>query len=121
MRRADGDQDGTVWRVPGVHALSQVQVHAAGAARHQVPPVRVGDLAERRTKRGRTFYGCLRYPDCDYSTWNKPVPVPCPNCGFVGMEQLKSKTTGETTRKCLKCGHQMAVEEAAPEAEEVAS
>src|SRR2546428_5964949 len=42
MRRADGDQDGTVWRVPGVHALSQVQVHAAGAARHQVPPVRRG-------------------------------------------------------------------------------
>src|SRR2546427_1084134 len=42
MRRADGDQDGTVWRVPGVHALPQVQVHAAGAARHQVPPVRRG-------------------------------------------------------------------------------
>src|SRR5438477_2291699 len=42
MRRADGDQDGSVWRVPGVHALSQVQVHAAGAARHQVPAVRRG-------------------------------------------------------------------------------
>jgi len=83
------------------------------------PKCGVGDLAERRTKRGRTFYGCLRYPDCDYSTWNKPVVVPCPNCGFVGMEEIKSKTTGETTRKCLKCGHQMLVEEAAPEAEEV--
>jgi DNA topoisomerase-1 len=85
------------------------------------PKCDVGDLAERRTKRGRTFYGCLRYPDCDYSTWNKPVAVPCPSCGFVGMEEIKSKTTGETTRKCLKCGHQMAVEEATPEAEEVAS
>jgi len=85
------------------------------------PKCGVGDLAERRTKRGRTFYGCLRYPDCDYSTWNKPVAVPCPSCGFVGMEEIKSKTTGETTRKCLKCGHQMVVEEAAPEAEEVAS
>src|SRR5256885_4076044 len=42
MRRADGDQDGTVWRVPGVHALSQGQVPAAGAARHQVPPGRRG-------------------------------------------------------------------------------
>src|SRR3989441_2131472 len=42
MRRADGDQDGTVWRVPGVHALSQGQVHAAAAAAHQVPPVRRG-------------------------------------------------------------------------------
>jgi DNA topoisomerase I len=85
------------------------------------PKCTVGDLAERRTKRGRTFYGCLRYPDCDYSTWNKPVAVPCPSCGFVGMEEIKSKTTGETTRKCLKCGHTMIAEESAPEAEEVAS
>ena len=74
------------------------------------PTCTEGDLAERRTKKGRTFYGCLRYPDCDYSTWNKPVAVPCPSCGFVGMEELKSKTTGETTRKCLKCGHEVAVE-----------
>src|SRR6266571_3375011 len=85
------------------------------------PKCGVGDLAERRTKRGRTFYGCLRYPDCDYSTWNKPVAVPCPSCGFVGMEEIKSKTTGETTRKCLKCGHQVTVEAEAAEAEEVAS
>src|SRR6266481_5010971 len=83
------------------------------------PKCDVGDLAERRTKRGRTFYGCLRYPDCDYSTWNKPVLVPCPSCGFVGMEEIKSKTTGETTRKCLKCAHTMVVEESTPEAEEV--
>ena len=85
------------------------------------PKCSVGDLAERRTKKGRTFYGCLRYPDCDYSTWNKPVPVPCPNCSFVGMEEIKSKTTGETTRKCLKCGHEVKVETEAPEAEEVVS
>jgi DNA topoisomerase-1 len=85
------------------------------------PKCGTGDLAERRTKRGRTFYGCLRYPDCDYSTWNKPVAVPCPSCGFVGMEEVKSKTTGETTRKCLKCGHQITAEAETPEAEEVAS
>ena len=84
------------------------------------PKCGIGDLAERRTKKGRTFYGCLRYPDCDYSTWNKPVAVACPSCGFVGMEELKSKTTGETTRKCLKCGHEIKLEESAPEAEEVA-
>ena len=73
-----------------------------------------GDLAERRTKKGRNFFGCLRYPDCDYSTWNRPVAVPCPSCGFVGMEQKQSKTSG-ATRKCLKCGHEMAVEETASE------
>ena len=85
------------------------------------PKCDVGDLAERRTKRGRTFYGCLRYPDCDYSTWNKPVAVECPNCHFVGMEEIKSKTTGETTRKCLKCGHTITVEPESAETEEVAS
>ena len=78
------------------------------------PKCGIGDLAERRTKKGRTFFGCLRYPDCDYSTWNRPVAVPCPSCGFRGMEQRQSKTTG-ATRKCLKCGHEIAVEEAAPE------
>jgi DNA topoisomerase-1 len=74
-----------------------------------------GDLAERRTKKGRTFYGCLRYPDCDYSTWNKPVVVPCPACGFVGMEELKAKATdgGGLTRRCLKCAHEVPVEEVA--------
>ncbi|HET9387725.1 MAG TPA: type I DNA topoisomerase [Gemmatimonadales bacterium] len=85
------------------------------------PKCGTGDLAERRTKRGRTFYGCLRYPDCDFSTWNKPVVVECPNCQFVGMEEIKSKTTGETTRKCLKCGHQITVTTETTEAEEVAS
>jgi len=78
------------------------------------PKCGIGDLAERRTKKGRNFFGCLRYPDCDYSTWNRPVAVPCPSCGFLGMEQKQSKTTG-ATRKCLKCGHEIAVEEGAPE------
>jgi DNA topoisomerase-1 len=78
-----------------------------------------GDLAERRTRKGRNFFGCLRYPECDYSTWNKPVPVACPSCGFVGMEEKQTKTKG-ISRKCLKCGHEVVVEEAAP-AESVAS
>jgi len=78
------------------------------------PKCDIGDLAERRTKKGRNFFGCLRYPDCDYSTWNRPVAVACPSCGFMGMEQKQTKTSG-TTRKCLKCGHEIAVEEGAPE------
>jgi DNA topoisomerase-1 len=76
------------------------------------PKCTIGDIAERRTGRGRSFFGCLRYPDCDYSVWNRPVPVPCPSCGFVGMEEKRTKTMG-ATRKCLKCGHEMMLEEAA--------
>lgn len=43
------------------------------------------------------------------------MPVPCPSCGFVGMEEKQTKTKG-TVRKCLKCGHEVAVPEAAPPA-----
>jgi DNA topoisomerase-1 len=71
-----------------------------------------GELAERRTKRGRSFFGCLRYPDCDFSTWYRPTPVPCPECGFVGAEQRSTKARGEY-RRCLKCTHEFTVEEGA--------
>jgi len=40
-----------------------------------------GEIVERRSKRGRTFYGCNRYPDCDFVAWGKPVPEKCPECG----------------------------------------
>jgi len=83
------------------------------------PKCGVGDLAERRTRKGRNFFGCLRYPDCDYSTWNRPVPVACPSCGFVGMEEKQTKAAG-ATRKCLKCGHEVALEEVTP-AESIAT
>jgi DNA topoisomerase-1 len=77
------------------------------------PKCAIGDLAERRTARGRNFFGCLRYPECDYSVWNRPVAVTCPSCGFLGMEEKRTKTMG-ASRKCLKCGHEMQLEEAQP-------
>jgi DNA topoisomerase-1 len=45
------------------------------------PQCNQGDLIERRSKRGKTFYGCNRYPDCDFVSWNKPIPEKCPECG----------------------------------------
>lgn len=44
------------------------------------PKCHEGDVAEKRSKRGKTFYGCTRYPKCDFSLWQRPVPEPCPNC-----------------------------------------
>ncbi len=75
------------------------------------PKCDVGDLAERRTKRGKSFWGCVRYPACDFSTWNRPVADTCPSCGWVGMEKKTSKAEGET-RTCLKCQHRVVVLEA---------
>ena len=69
-----------------------------------------GDLAERRTKKGKSFWGCLNYPACDFSTWNKPVAETCPECGWVGMEQKKTRADGET-RTCMKCGNRIIVSE----------
>jgi DNA topoisomerase-1 len=69
-----------------------------------------GDIAQRRTRRGRSFYGCTRYPDCDFSTWHLPVPDTCPQCGCVGAEKRSTKARGEY-RRCLKCENEFTVEE----------
>ena len=52
-------------------------------------------MAERRTRKGRSFYGCSNYPDCTFSTWYRPGPVVCPTCGFIGAEQRSTKARGE--------------------------
>ncbi len=82
------------------------------------PKCGTGDMAERRSKRGRTFFGCTRYPECDFTSWNRPVAVACPSCGFVGAESKQSKAKG-AFRKCLKCGVEFPAEEpvAAPAGE----
>ncbi len=69
-----------------------------------------GDIAERRTKKGKSFWGCMRYPDCDFSTWNKPVKETCAECGWEGMERKKNRAEGETLT-CMKCGNKVVVSE----------
>jgi len=44
-----------------------------------------GEIVERRSKRGRTFYGCNRYPECDFVAWGKPLQEKCPECGSAYM------------------------------------
>jgi len=40
-----------------------------------------GEVVERRSKKGKTFFGCNRYPECDFVAWGKPIPEKCPDCG----------------------------------------
>jgi DNA topoisomerase I len=40
-----------------------------------------GKIVERKSRRGRTFYGCANYPACDFISWDRVVPEPCPVCG----------------------------------------
>lgn len=46
-----------------------------------------GDIVVRRSRKGRVFYGCLNYPDCDFVSWSRPVPdKSCPVCGCFLVE-----------------------------------
>jgi ssDNA-binding Zn-finger/Zn-ribbon topoisomerase 1 len=45
------------------------------------PECSEGEVVERRSRRGKTFFGCNRYPDCAFVAWARPVPEPCPDCG----------------------------------------
>jgi DNA topoisomerase-1 len=47
-----------------------------------------GDVIEKRTKKGRKFYGCSNYPKCDYTSWKEPVMEKCESCG-----ELKEKSS----------------------------
>ena len=78
-----------------------------------------GEISERRSKkRGKAFYGCENYPNCDFVVWDKPVAETCPECGYVGAEMKSNKTRG-SYRRCLKCQNEWDV--VTPEdAEEVA-
>jgi DNA topoisomerase I len=49
------------------------------------PECNEGEVVERRSKRGRTFYGCNRYPDCKFVAWGKPLAEKCPKCGSPYM------------------------------------
>lgn len=47
----------------------------------------------RKSKKGRMFYGCSSYPDCDFVSWNKPTKEKCPNCGEMLYEKSTKKIT----------------------------
>ncbi len=62
-------------------------------------PKDAGMIVERKSRRGRTFFGCANYPACDFVSWDRVVPQPCPVCG--AYVTVKSKK-GEVTFVCSK-------------------
>ncbi len=75
------------------------------------PSCNTGNIVERRSKKGRVFFGCDRYPDCDFVSWDRPVGRNCPECG----QMLITKTNRSgTVIQCSKCDYkEEPVEEAA--------
>jgi DNA topoisomerase I len=58
-----------------------------------------GTIIERKSKRGKIFFGCSNYPDCTFASWDKPVSKSCPDCKSVYLVEKETKRDG----KSLKC------------------
>jgi DNA topoisomerase-1 len=56
-----------------------------------------GEIVIRKTRKGRIFYGCANYPNCDFTSWKLPLPRPCPECG--GLLVVADKRNAQ----CLQC------------------
>lgn len=61
-----------------------------------------GELLEKTTRSRRVFYGCTKYPKCDYASWHLPVNKPCPTCKHAFMLAKSSKAKGEYLA-CPEC------------------
>lgn len=63
-----------------------------------------GKLIKRISKKGRVFYGCSNYPECNFVSWDEPIKDKCPNCG--GLMVMKVSKKG-ITKKCInkECGY----------------
>ena len=67
------------------------------------------DIVERKSKRGTVFYGCNRYPDCDFTLWNEPTGEVCPDCGALLVKKVLKK--GEIIECSNRnCGYKRTVE-----------
>lgn len=73
------------------------------------PRCHEGDLVEKRTRRGRPFYGCSLYPTCEFAIWQRPLPTPCPACGGLLVE------AGRNEARCHQCGQTFPVDAIAAE------
>ncbi|MCM3759436.1 type I DNA topoisomerase [Alkalihalobacillus oceani] len=66
------------------------------------PTCKEGNVVERKSKKRRVFYGCDRYPECDFISWDKPIARPCPKCGKMLVEK---KTKNGVHVECSACDY----------------
>ncbi|MGE7621845.1 type I DNA topoisomerase [Viridibacillus sp. NPDC096237] len=66
------------------------------------PTCKEGEIVERKSKTKRIFYGCNRYPDCDFVSWDKPINRPCPKCSELLVEKKLKKGV---QIQCTKCDY----------------
>ncbi|MEC1612452.1 type I DNA topoisomerase [Bacillus mojavensis] len=61
-----------------------------------------GNIVERKSKKKRIFYGCDRYPDCEFVSWDKPIERKCPKCGKMLVEKKLKKGIQV---QCVECDY----------------
>ncbi|MCH7679525.1 type I DNA topoisomerase [candidate division KSB1 bacterium] len=69
-----------------------------------------GNLVEKRSRRGKTFYGCSKYPNCKFASWNKPVNLPCSTCQSPYLERRSNQSKGDFLY-CPACKSDLPAEE----------
>ena len=76
------------------------------------PECKEGNIKERKSRWGKIFYGCDKYPECKFASWDKPLPIACPDCGSPILVEKVTKRAGRTQR-CYKkeCGYSIQVED----------
>lgn len=67
-----------------------------------------GKIVQKRSKRGKVFYGCNRYPDCDFVSWNEPTSETCPSCGEARLEVIRRSNASSLL--CPKCAYSRQME-----------
>ncbi|WP_161879061.1 type I DNA topoisomerase [Alkalibacterium sp. MB6] len=71
------------------------------------PTCKKGEVVERKSKKSRIFYGCERYPDCEFTSWDKPIGRDCPKCEHYLVEKA---TKSQRQVKCSNCDYEEAVQ-----------
>lgn len=64
-----------------------------------------GSMIRRKSRRGRVFYGCSKYPDCDFVLWNEPVNQVCPECGSIMVIKHYKKSPDKIFCSNPECEH----------------
>ena len=76
----------------------------------ECPSCKQANLQQRKSRRGKIFYSCGRYPDCKFAVWDKPVAESCPQCGEPILVEKVTKRAGRV-RQCHKkeCGYKIKI------------
>lgn len=64
------------------------------------PTCKEGNIVERKSKKRRIFYGCDRYPECEFVSWDKPIARPCPKCQGLLVEKKSKKAVYVACSSC---------------------